>query len=193
MTKKIFTLTLFVLLKLESSCQTINKPDLDNYFDSIYNKKMQNVGKPVKPFKEKLLTGKYFSNKQLKGKITLINFWFASCVPCIAEFPQLNLLYKNFKKYKNFQMLGITFETKEEVNKIKNKYLINYPLLLTSRAKCNDLSFNSGYPVTMLTDYTGKIIYISFGGPTNENEVEEKFNAEVIPLITKAIEKTPLN
>jgi thiol-disulfide isomerase/thioredoxin len=189
MTKKLFAATLFLLFKLEPFCQINTKPDLGNYFDSIKNKQNQTLGNYIKPFKEKLLTGKYFSEKQLKGKITLINFWFASCAPCIAEFPQLNLVHQKFKHNKNFQMLGITFEAKEEVSKIKNKYKITYPLLLTSRAKCSDLSFNFGYPVTIVTNYTGKIIYATFGGPTSKNEVEEKFNSDILPLINAAIQK----
>lgn len=187
-----FIFLLFSTLKLV--CQIVIKPDLKSYFDSIENiKKKQGIDKLFRPFNEKLITGKYFSEKELKGKITLINFWFASCGPCIAEFPQLNFLYKKFNYCKNFQMLGVTFESKAEVMKMKKKYQITYPLLLTSRAKCSDLSFSLGYPVTILTDYTGKIIYITVGGSYNKNEIEEKFNAEVIPLITKAIKNMPIN
>jgi peroxiredoxin len=43
-----------------------------------------------------LLDGQQQSTAQLKGQVTLINFWATSCVTCVAEMPQLVTTYNKF-------------------------------------------------------------------------------------------------
>jgi peroxiredoxin len=43
-----------------------------------------------------LLDGKSFSTEQMKGKVTLVNFWATSCTTCVAEMPEIIATYKKF-------------------------------------------------------------------------------------------------
>ena len=43
-----------------------------------------------------LLSGKPFTTEQMKGKVTLVNFWATSCVTCVAEMPEIIATYKKF-------------------------------------------------------------------------------------------------
>jgi peroxiredoxin len=43
-----------------------------------------------------LLDGKPFTTDQMKGKVTLVNFWATSCVTCVAEMPEIISTYKKF-------------------------------------------------------------------------------------------------
>lgn len=43
-----------------------------------------------------LLDGKPFTTSQMKGKVTLVNFWATSCTTCVAEMPEIIATYKKF-------------------------------------------------------------------------------------------------
>lgn len=44
-----------------------------------------------------LLDGSKKTTEQLKGKVTLVNFWATSCVTCVAEMPQIAATHEKFK------------------------------------------------------------------------------------------------
>jgi thiol-disulfide isomerase/thioredoxin len=43
-----------------------------------------------------LLDGKPFTTEQMKGQVTLVNFWATSCTSCVAEMPQIIATHKKF-------------------------------------------------------------------------------------------------
>ncbi len=44
-----------------------------------------------------LLDGSQTSTSQLRGKVTLINFWATSCTTCVAEMPQIISTYGHYQ------------------------------------------------------------------------------------------------
>jgi len=44
-----------------------------------------------------LLDGSRLSTEQLKGNVTLVNFWATSCTTCVAEMPDIVSTYNKYK------------------------------------------------------------------------------------------------
>ena len=56
------------------------------------------------------IRGNTVSDKNLDGKVTLINFWFPTCPGCASEMPKLIKMAHDYQG-KNFQILGIAVPT----------------------------------------------------------------------------------
>ena len=52
---------------------------------------------PAPPSTFVLLDGSKSTTADLKGKVTLVNFWATTCVSCVKEMPQLAATYDKFK------------------------------------------------------------------------------------------------
>ncbi len=53
-----------------------------------------------------LLDGTKLTTAELKGQVTLVNFWATSCVTCVAEMPQLMATHQQFKN-RGFRTLAV--------------------------------------------------------------------------------------
>jgi len=51
--------------------------------------------------------GNFLTDESLANKISLINFWFPGCKPCIKSIPQKNELVDHYIAQPNFQFLNI--------------------------------------------------------------------------------------
>src|SRR5665647_817950 len=109
------TLIFFCFLLLSISCRS-QQYVLKDFSDSLQNIDKGHIEKSFPNFKARDMNGKYFSDSLLIGKITLINFWFENCRPCIAEFKRLNEIFEKFHYNKVFNFITFTFENYSTIN-----------------------------------------------------------------------------
>ena len=56
-----------------------------------------------------LLAGSRQPTADMKGKVTLVNFWATSCTPCVAEMPQIVSTYDKYKA-KGYDTLAVAMQ-----------------------------------------------------------------------------------
>ena len=163
--------------------------DYTNYFDSLFKKiKQDALGSKVKPFKAESSEGKWYSNENLTGKNTYINFWFEECLPCIAEMDALNNLYSKYKANNEFQFLSFTYEKPEVVQRIKEKYKIQYPVFSIGDELLRRLNMNSGFPTNIIANSEGIIAYYSCGGAGNPKQAGDYFISKIYPVLDSLLQ-----
>ncbi|SEI40552.1 Thiol-disulfide isomerase or thioredoxin [Arthrobacter sp. yr096] len=74
-----------------------------------------------------LFTGQAIKPEDLKGKVTVLNFWFAACAPCRIEAPQLEALHQDFKD-QGVQFFGVNLRDEQATAEAFDKtFNITYP------------------------------------------------------------------
>lgn len=102
--------------------------------------------------------GKMVTLSDYRGKLVLIDFFFAGCPPCIEILPDLNSLYKKYRD-QGLQIIGISsIDTKKTLEYFKERHGINYPLLLDSQDVVTEYNITH-FPTFLLIDKKGEILF----------------------------------
>ncbi|HTS71923.1 MAG TPA: TlpA disulfide reductase family protein [Terriglobia bacterium] len=103
------------------------------------------------------LQGKNWTLTNLRGKVVLLNFWATWCPPCRKEMPDLESLYKQFRK-QGLVILAISDEDTGKVKPFIADKDISYTVLLDPGRKVNTLFHVMGIPKTFIYDRSGKLV-----------------------------------
>jgi len=108
---------------------------------------------------------------QSEGKVIIINFWATWCPPCVAEMPELQELYNEYRDKVDFYF--ITSEKSETVNFFLDKKGFELPVYLQIE-KSPEVLESSSLPTTYLISKTGEIIMRKTGAASwNSDKVHE--------------------
>jgi cytochrome oxidase Cu insertion factor (SCO1/SenC/PrrC family) len=118
------------------------------------------------PFDLKDLAGKRVTSASLKGKPTLISFFFATCVPCILEVEPLNR-YAAARPNMNF--LAVTFNEPAEAQAFVNRYGVRWRVVPDAQNFIERMRVQN-YPLMALFDADGKLLGTKKGGARDELE-----------------------
>ncbi len=97
--------------------------------------------------------------KALRGKTVILNFWFITCAPCLAEIPELNDLVEKYKNDNSVVFIAVTYNSPAAVKTfLKNKpFKFN---ILAGRTDIINQYGISGYPTSLVIDKTGNIAFL---------------------------------
>ncbi|UQD56927.1 TlpA disulfide reductase family protein [Flavobacterium sp. K5-23] len=100
-----------------------------------------------------LTVEKWLSEKpNTKGKFVLIDFWATWCGPCKRAIPDLNKFKTEFEN--DLIVIGISDESKDEINKLTSPKIEYYSAMDTQRKMYNLLEVR-GIPHCVLIDPNG--------------------------------------
>ncbi len=118
--------------------------------DSFYADRITNLKDTHYLYSEILAEKTGISKDTLSKKVIFIHTWFAACAPCIAEFGEINELYRRFGTNKDFIFISFTFDDEKTIAEIKKKYNIKYKIYSIDPTLCRKINFSSGYPANIL-------------------------------------------
>lgn len=117
--------------------------------------------------------------------VTVYNFWFVACKPCVDEIPVLNQLAA---KYNNdsVRFIAITFDKPEKLEAFLTKNPFNFMIGILPQASIDKIKKISSYPFTAIVNRQHKISFVIAGKPAGKNP--EKIIHEVLDFqIRKAL------
>lgn len=124
-----------------------------------WNKKW--LGKSFPDFELKDLNDRTVTSKDLQGKLTVYNFWFIGCKPCIEEIPDLNKLVEKYSK-ESIMFIAPALDNAEALTKFLDKKKFIYKVLSNAKSLTDKLVVQS-YPTHILVDDKGVIKKIFIG------------------------------
>lgn len=120
------------------------------------------------------LQGKTITNADLKGKVTLINFWFPSCPGCVSEMPKIIKTAQDYQG-KNFQVLGIAqpIDPIESVHQYVKEYGLPFTVMYDADKTAAKAFGTQVYPTSVLIDKNGNILKPTLANPISPNSIKK--------------------
>lgn len=112
------------------------------------------------------LSGRRVTSASLRGKPTLISFYFAACVPCIREVEPLNE-FAAARPHMNF--LAVTFDDRETARRFVDRYGFKWRVVPDASELVDRIRVKN-YPMVALFDADGKLLGTKTGGAKDELE-----------------------
>jgi len=140
------------------------------------------IGKKAPNFRSAKPNGEMVSLEDIKGKVTIIDFWAAWCGPCRRENPNLVRIYEKYHE-KGLEIIGVSLDGRSNQSDPKQQWLKaikddNLPWhqvssLMYFRDPVAELYNINSIPATFVLDENGIIIAKKLRGQALENKIAE--------------------
>ena len=143
------------------------------------------IGSKCPKFQSHAISEKLINEETLKGNLNIINFWFTTCAPCIAEMPAFNHIVEKYGN-RNINFISICNENEPDIKEFLEEREFKFEVIPNGKPIYRNI-FKSpwGYPFTLVVDEKGIIIEAFSGGFTDEAKAKEKIFGILEPLILK--------
>jgi cytochrome c biogenesis protein CcmG/thiol:disulfide interchange protein DsbE len=129
------------------------------------------VGEFAPEFSVITLDGLPLSLTDLRGQVTVLNFWSPECAPCEDEMPDLQAVWEEYGN-RGVAFLGISFpELESAVKDMITDLGVTYPNALDLVAPAEYRI--TGIPETFVIGPQGRVAYVHIGPVTAERLREE--------------------
>ena len=109
------------------------------------------------------IDGNTVSKRELKGKVTVINFWFVGCSPCEMERPELNGLANLYEANENVVFISFAKNDTEQLRSFLTDHPFKFKPIPTGKDEIKIKFEIDSYPVTVIVDKEGKYSFYGTG------------------------------
>lgn len=108
------------------------------------------------------MTGERLSSKALRGKVVVVNFWYASCPPCRAEAKYLTTVERKYST-DQVQFIGVNVRDEQGTAKaFERTFGVDYPTVLDAGTGSMQLAMSgqvapNAVPATIVLDEKGRV------------------------------------
>jgi len=144
------------------------------------------AGSTIPEFESTSIEDKQISHETLKGKISIINFWFIACAPCVAEIPGFNAIVEKFGE-EQINYIAIGRDNTSDIQTFLQKHPWQFEHIANAEnIIANDFKIRWGFPTTFLLNKEGEIVLAFSGGKSDATAVQE-IQDKLIPIIEKEL------
>ncbi len=124
-------------------------------------------GQPAPAFSLQNLQQQTVTQEHLRGKVSLVNFWFPSCPGCVTEMPQLIQMDKDYTG-KNFQIIAISLAKPDPLSAVEayaQQHQLPFTVLYDADGHAQQAYAIKAAPTSFLVDQNGNIVKTYVGEP----------------------------
>ncbi len=131
---------------------------------------------PAPPFQlEQNSSSALVDLSRLRGHVVMLSFWASWCVPCRAEMPLLDRLYRK-ERHRGLTLLGIALDAQvADTKAFLLRTPVSFPILFDPESRISGLYGVIGMPSAALIDRQGRLRWVHSGyQPGDESEYQRQ-------------------
>lgn len=134
--------------------------------DAAKTAKELRVGDMFPAFTATDIEGRTWTEKEVEGKVMVLNLWYTGCGPCRAEMPELS---KWKDELPEVMFFSATYETPEVARQVLDKGTFNWTHLVGDK-QFTEYIGHRGYPLTIVVGKDGRIADFEYGTSAEKRE-----------------------